>query len=82
MATALLQYSKHRNGLHDPKGLLSFAIPLPAISMANRVVMEPMIDGKKRGLYKKYSLEEQCWIHVGRYACDHGVAGATHFFSK
>ena len=75
----LLQYSKHRNGLHDPKGSLSFAIPLPAIYMANRVVLKLMTDGKKCRLYKKYSLEERCRIHIGQYACNHGVAAATHF---
>ena len=36
-----------RDGLPDPKGSLSLAIPLPAISMANQVVTEATTAGKQ-----------------------------------
>ena len=59
---ALLQYFKLRDGLPDPKGLLTLAIPLLAISMANHIVMEATTGSKKCGPYKKYSPGEQCSI--------------------
>ena len=70
---ALLWYSKQRDGLPNPKGSLSLAIPLPAISMVNCIVTEAMTGGKKRGPYKKYSLEERCRIGHRAVATSWGV---------
>ena len=52
---ALLRYFKQRDGLPDPKGSLTLAIPSRAISIASREVTEATPGDKKRGPYKKYS---------------------------
>ena len=62
------QYFKPRDGLPDYKGLLSLAITLWAISIANREVTEVTTADKKRGPYKKYSSEERC--QIAHYTCD------------
>ena len=52
---ALFGYFKQRDGLPEPKGLLSLAVPSCAISLstANHEVREATTSGKKRGPYMK-----------------------------
>ena len=77
---ALLRYLVPREGLPDPKGSLSQAIPSCAIATANREVAQVTNEAGKRGPYRKYSPQER--LEIGRYASDHGTAAAARYFSR
>ena len=79
---ALLQYPQRRDGLPDPKGSLSFAIPAQAIAWANQEVQAAaekdiqVRERRKRGAYNHYSPRDP--TDIGRYASQHGVDVAMH----
>ena len=55
---SIRRFFKPIDGLPDPKGSLSAAIPSAAIASANREVQKVMDSGnKKRGSYKKYVIK-------------------------
>ena len=55
---SIRRFFKPIDGLPDPKGSLSAAIPSAAIASANREVQKVMDSGnKKRGPYKKYVIK-------------------------
>ena len=55
---SIRRFFKPINGLPDPKGSLSAAIPFAAVASANWEVQKVMDSGKKkRGPYKKYVLK-------------------------
>ena len=83
---ALLRYLQRTDGLPDPRGSLSSAVPRQAIARANQEV-QAAVDSEaevrergKRGAYNRYSPRDRAAI--GRYASQHGVAAAARFFSR
>ena len=79
---ALLRYLKPRDGLPNPKGSLSLSVTSPVIARANREVQEAITskEGKKRGLYERYSPEEHA--EIGQYTCHHGIAVVERYISQ
>ena len=78
---ALLQYPQHRDGLPDPKGSLSFAIPAQAIARANQEVQVvakkdvQVRERRKRG-YNRYCPRDH--VDTRRYTSQHSVDVTIH----
>ena len=76
---ALLRYLERKDGLPDPRGSLSFAVPKQAIAETNSEV-HSACTSKKRGPYHSYSAKVRA--QIGKYSAHHGVAAAARFFSR
>ena len=75
-------YSQPQQELPSPRGDLSLSLNSKSIALVNKEVLEATkssgISGK-HGHYKK--LDDDLWaeIHVGKYACYHGVAVTSRY---